>query len=918
MTKRSIYWIVMALIVALGVMGCEMAFAGRDGSVAFAGTNGSAVSADTDAGADTDKGDPFAFRGGDVLRDLRLDAVSYPEYYDLRNADLDGDGVGDNKSFVTPVKLQNPFGTCWGFGAVSAAESSLIADGLADETIDLSEKHVAWFSTSHIDDPKNSQNGEGWHFNGRTDEELASSAFRYDTGGNVIYATMIFGSGMGPIVENAADPETGDSLENVLGYRGARGERVVRRTAVEYDDEGTPTSWARKPVWYSPDDDWTIPEKYRYMQSFRLKNSNILPALVTYGENGFEFHEDALNAFKQQMYEKHKAISIAFCAESYLPGQDTTGKEYMSSHWAHYVPSSEFSNHVVTIVGWDDNYPKENFLTTPPGDGAFLVKNSWGSELNDFPNNGYRHWGLLEGLDGVPYDPDATAKSDRATGYFWLSYHDVSLGDPETFEFDTTTGDDSYDIAQLDYLTTSSIDMYEGCEASKSANVFTAERTSELKEISVMTTIPGTEMSYAVYLLPDDFDDPEDGVKIAEGTAEPFEYGGYHRVSINASKVIPKGQKYSVVTSEMADNGYSYRLGSEDGSYIPLKTNLVRPENSPLYHKAIVNKGESFCRINGEWKDICDSAVQEELLGFDDYCLDNFPIKAYLKPKTVGGKAFDGYLTVDNWQEGTPGSFELFPEENKSVTAEFRGISSDMPDDWDPEITWTSSDEQVVTATPKGSDFGEGVLHGVSAGRAYVMVDAGEYGTRVISITVRKPGVLYFMFDDDDKVYTGKKFTPKVTFVSMESTDYGESAGLVEGVDYEVSYKNNVNAGKASVTVTGIGKYSGSYTEHFNIVKASNKMKAGNKTVKLRASALRKGKKVIKASKAFKVRSADGKVKYKKVKGSKNFKVVSSGKMTVKKGTKKGKYTVTVKVKAAGDKNHLSKTKTVKTTVIVR
>ena len=43
-------------------------------------------------------------------------------------------------------------------------------------------------------------------------------------------------------------------------------------------------------------------------------------------------------------------------------------------------------NHAVAIVGWDDNYPKENFLITPPGNGAWIIKNSYGEEKYD---NGY-------------------------------------------------------------------------------------------------------------------------------------------------------------------------------------------------------------------------------------------------------------------------------------------------------------------------------------------------------------------------------------------------------------------------------------------------------------------------------------------------------------------------------------------------
>ena len=34
-------------------------------------------------------------------------------------------------------------------------------------------------------------------------------------------------------------------------------------------------------------------------------------------------------------------------------------------------------NHDVVIIGWDDNYPKENFNVDLEGDGAFICQNSW-------------------------------------------------------------------------------------------------------------------------------------------------------------------------------------------------------------------------------------------------------------------------------------------------------------------------------------------------------------------------------------------------------------------------------------------------------------------------------------------------------------------------------------------------------------
>ena len=119
-------------------------------------------------------------------------------------------------------------------------------------------------------------------------------------------------------------------------------------------------------------------------------------------------------------------------------GAVQTGIYYDSTYFStnkksYYYYGSGTSNHAVCIVGWDDNYSKDNFLYKPAGNGAWIVKNSWNEDWGD-------------------------------DGYFYVSYYDTRLaevGDREAsyaFVFNDSERYDKiyqYDIiGKTDYLVT--------------------------------------------------------------------------------------------------------------------------------------------------------------------------------------------------------------------------------------------------------------------------------------------------------------------------------------------------------------------------------------------------------------------------------------------------------------------------------
>ena len=303
---------------------------------------------------------------------------------------------------------------------------------------------------------------------------------------------------------------------------------VVKQTTSEDDGEGV----------YVPN---ALPAGDCYKSDYRVKN--------------LYFYNYDVNTIKQAIMD-YGAVATGIYVE----------KEYWNTDTAGYYCTKKEGNHAVTIVGWDDNYSKTNFNRSPGRNGAWIVKNSWGTG-----------WG--------------------EDGYMYVSYEDASLMEIVAFDMEKTS--DSYDHNYQYDGTAHPTAYFYYANGTKYANVFKVKGDKNgynetLKAVSVETFTENAKYSLQIYTGVTGSGKPTSGkAMFSKPQTGTLTDAGYNRITLKKPVTLTAGEKYAVVITFQSQSGSPVYVACDTTTYADW-----------IGFESMSGSKQSYVYYNNKWYDL--------------------------------------------------------------------------------------------------------------------------------------------------------------------------------------------------------------------------------------------------------------------------------------------------------------------------
>lgn len=485
---------------------------------------------------------------------------------------------------VSAVRNQGNHQTCWAFALIAAMESNLIKKGYADTSIDLSENQLAYF------------------FYNRQTDKLGYTAGDYNNCG--FNASLHYGK--------YAWAENGGTLQ---------GAAIALATWA-----GATTEERSKYI--------SIPDKSLcYQHDYSVEN-------VMFYNYDIANLTNSVNTIKQAVLD-YGAVAAGIYSDT---------DSFYRDNGAYYCNRSDLegTRHAITIVGWDDTYSLNNFRedVKPSRNGAWIVKNSYGTEG-----------------DGT---------GDK--GYWYVSYEDASL--TEMVAVDAVPLEKQYDNNYQHDGTALPLAL-KFPSGIKYASVFKAKASSsyseELKAVSVCTFTSNVSYEVQVYTGLTSVSKPTSGTKAVSGVKGTLTNAGYQTIELPKAVALVPGEYFSVVvTLKTASGELCIGIDSTwDDGWITFSSK--------------VEKNQSFVYEQEKWYNIL--SIEDK---YDRVEYANLRIKAYTD-------------TTKTKPSIKLSSSSLGVSKGSSATLSLRK----NPVNIYRKVTWKSSNKKIATVSSSGKVKGK-------------------------------------------------------------------------------------------------------------------------------------------------------------------------------------------------------------------
>ena len=324
-----------------------------------------------------------------------------------------------------------------------------------------------------------------------------------------------------------------------------------------------------------PEIDW---QEWKSHAEYHVSDAN----MFTYHVEEDVFPEQ-IQAVKEAVFQGH-TVSMSYYNKTAC---------YHSENNAYYFDEGEKADgiyHAVTLVGWDDNYPAENFNTNPGMNGAWLVKNSWGAS-----------WG-------------------KDYGYFWVSYADPSMTEVYYLETEPLQKHDNmYQYDDYGYWTAFSVG--EADNSSYVANVFTAEKDTYLTSVMLCNAMPDEDYSIQIYNNLNEPENPISGIASVE-TVGALHTAGYHTIDLAQPVALQAGEKFSIVVKFSGELGQHITCEAYTRNTVTMPNGEITSDENMLTEEMIrrdFHAGESYYSANGKrWHDIYEEEIINDVYELED------------------------------------------------------------------------------------------------------------------------------------------------------------------------------------------------------------------------------------------------------------------------------------------------------------